>query len=44
MGGLDETGGSSTLNNTELWNGSTWTAKGALPTANYAGLGDGSDF
>ena len=44
MGGLDETGGSSTLNNTELWNGSTWTAKGALPTGNYAGLGDGSDF
>ena len=44
MGGLDETGGTSTLNNTELWNGSSWTAKGALPTGNYAGLGDGSDF
>ena len=44
MGGLDEAGGSSALDNTELWNGSTWTAKGALPTANYAGVGDGSDF
>ena len=44
MGCLDEAGGSSALDNTELWNGSTWTAKGALPTANYAGVGDGSDF